>query len=263
MFLIFIFKLNVHALHAVHYTNSNKRTYNWDDMDMKLDTPSLIDQAHRMHPEEMEPLYWIIEDALVKGETGRAESAFGIMLYAAKYNKELISKGLRPTYQQRLKEISFELFGKGVPTERKAVVVKQAVAASPLPFQKEAELQLYLAEHPELISKALEDEIRIVGTEVETDCGYRCDIVAESDNTFYPIELKIGQANHQVVSQCAKYCFYFYRKLRYSFFKPVQGVVIANGADDWAINELRRQNMWVFIVRNSQDDSLVTLDRVD
>lgn len=222
-------------------------------MKFSLDNPSLIEQAKQMHACEMEALYWHLEDALYEGKMDRARGCFGILLYAAKYNSKLIVEGLKKSQRERLKEISYEVSGQSIPIKREPIIMKTGIAAVDIPFKKECELQSYLAGQPRLVSDALGEPINIVGTEVETDCDYRCDIVAESRRCCYPIELKIGQANHQVVSQCLKYCFFFYRKLRYGCFKKVQGVVIANGADDWSINELRRFGLWVYLIAPGKD----------
>ena len=80
---------------------------------------------------------------------------------------------------------------------------------------------------------------------MELKNGYRCDVVAESKTRLYPIELKIAQSTHAVVSQCSKYCYYFYRKLRYDRFKYVQGVVLSNGFDAWSINAIRQEGHWI------------------
>lgn len=214
-----------------------------------------------MHVSEIEPLYWHMEDALLQSKTDRAQACFGLLLYAAKHNPRLIAAGLRQEHRDRLKEISFEMTGQSVPVKRDAISIKTGQSPVSLPFKKERELQEFLLDHPETLSQGFGESVKIVGTEVETDCGYRCDIVAESKLIFYPIELKIGQANHQVVSQCSKYCFYFYRRLRYNHFKKIQGIVIANGADSWSINELRRMGIWVFLLRAGSDG--VILNRVE
>ena len=84
----------------------------------------------------------------------------------------------------------------------------------------------------------------------------------ESKNHFYPIELKIAQGNHAVVSQCSKYCYYFYRQLRYDRFKKIQGIVIGNGYDAWSINELRREGHWIFTIVPDGDKN-IKLKRVE
>ncbi len=224
--------------------------------DITLEDPAMIFQSKKMFSSEMEPLYWRIEDCLSNGDVNTAQGLFSILLYVAKYNKKLMLEGLRPAYLDRLKEISFELYGDHVPSKRMPVTIKKFVSPVKIPFQNESELQHYLLDHPDVLSDALGDDIQIRGSEVKVDHEYRCDIVAEG-KMFYPIELKIGQTNHASVSQCNKYCFYFYRKLRYGHYKQIQGVIIGNGFDDWSINELRREGIWCFrVVANKNDIGL-------
>jgi len=208
----------------------------------------MINQAKKMHHIEMEPLYWKIEDTIYKGDTGGAASLYVIALYAAKYNKSLISKGLRETHRIRLQQMAYELFDSSVPIKRESITIRQSISPVKIPFRREFELQEYLSSNPRILSEALGENVHITGTEVEVeaDCEYRCDIVAESDDILYAIELKIGQTTHAVVSQCNKYCWYFYRKLRYNHYKDIQGIIIGNGFDEWSINEIRREGIWCY-----------------
>lgn len=216
---------------------------------MMLNDPFLIDQAKKGNVQEMEVLYWMLEDAIYGGNLPKAKGILTLLFYSAKYRPDLIQKGLRKTYRERLKEISHDLFGNGSKKKQESITIKPPIGSKKIPFKLESELKSYLTKHPEKLKKALkEDYIRIVGTEIETDDDYKCDIVVESKDYFYPIELKISQTNHSVVSQCSKYCYYFYRQLRYSRFKKIQGIVIGPGFDAWSINELRREGHWIFLI---------------
>jgi len=231
-------------------------------MSIKLDNPSMIEQAQRMHFSEMEPLYWKIEDALYNGDTDRAANIYTIALYAAKYNKSLISKGLHSAHKIRLQQMAYELFNSAIPVKRESITIKRSINPVKIPFKLESELQKYLVSNPRVLSKALGEDVRVIGTEVETDCEYRCDVVAESPSVLYAVELKIGQTTHAVVSQCKKYCWYFYRKLRYNHYKDIQGVVIGNGMDDWSINELRREGILCYRIVPAENRH-IKLERIE
>lgn len=215
-----------------------------------LDNKFMINQAFQMHASEMEPLYWKTEEALGRGKIDTASNIFSIILYAARYNNKLL-QALQPGYKRRLKEMSHELFSDYVPKYHKSITIKGPLPETNLPFKKECEMRDYLAVHPEIFSETFGEEVTITGTEVSCEydnTNYKCDIVAESDKNFYPIEIKIHKSTHSVVSQCSKYCWYFYRQLRYSAYKEVQGVTITNGMDNWSINELRRENIRCFTI---------------
>ncbi len=229
-------------------------------MSLNLTDEREIKQAEKTTVKEVETLYWILEDALYDGRMHRAQSTFQSFLYLGKYRKDLIANGLQPIYRERLKEIAHELHGSSVHKKRSAVQIKRPISPTKLPFDKESELEEFLVDHPEILSQALEDDIDFVDRQVETDFEYRCDIVARSSKRFYPIELKIGQADHVCVSQCNKYCFYFFRKLRYDRYRDIQGVVCAPGFDSWSINELRRERIWCFLVRPAEKN--ITLERI-
>ena len=220
----------------------------------------MIQQALDTTTGELETMYWIVEDSLYEGKKSRAMNVFTSLLYIARYRPRMIKDGLREAQRERIKELCQELFnGKSVQYQNH-VTVQPAINPRKIPFKQEYELKMHLASHPDILSKALDDRIRIVGTEVETDFEYRCDIVAESPEVFYPIELKIAQGTHSAVSQCSKYCYYFYRKLRYDRYKKIQGVVIASGFDDWSVNELRRVGHWIFTIIPESDG--ISLERI-
>ncbi len=228
--------------------------------EITLNDPDKIEGLDTLVAQTMEPLYWVMEDSFTKGDVKLGKDIFTEFMYAAKYKPHLLVDGLKEGHRKRLKNLTYELFGNTAIKEQKTITIKHSSSAKSLPFKKEADLQIYLADNPRVLSSALGEEVRVTGMEVETDFEYRCDITAESEKTFYPIELKIRQADHAVVSQCNKYCFYFYRKLRYSFYKKIQGIVIANGFCDWSINELRREGIWIFDIFKEGDG--VRLSRI-
>lgn len=224
-------------------------------MQLDLDNQEKLESILRDDPSVLEPLYWAMEDALYKNEVRLAKAMYIDFAYFAKYRKEDLIRALKPAYLDRLKVLAFELFDGKSLKERKPITLKSASQSTSIPFQREAELRDHLAAKPKILSDALATRVCIMDTEVLTEEDYRCDILAKSDTHYYPIELKIRQANHAVVSQITKYCFYFYRKFRYTFHLPIQGIVVANGFDAWSINELRREGIRCFSIV-SDDESV-------
>jgi hypothetical protein len=215
-------------------------------MDYYLNNSKRIECILKEHPSVFEPLYWAMEDALYNNNIDRAKNIYVDFLYLAKYRKQDLMKLLRPAYVDRLKSLAFELFEGTSLKARKSIELKSCRQSRSIPFTKEAQIRDYLTANDEILSDAFGEHISVMDTEVLTYDGYKCDILAASNRCYYPIELKIRQANHAVVSQIQKYCFYFYRRFRYGFYKPIQGVVCANGFDVWSINELRREGMRCF-----------------
>ncbi len=144
---------------------------------MNLDDPIQIDQALRTYISEVEVLYWVLEDSLYN-YIGKAKSIYIMLLYLAKYNKELLVQGLKNKQRERLKEISYELFSDKIITNSLPIEIKPAISPYKIPFEKEKHLQQYLFEHPDLLCAALEDNVKVTGLEVQTDFDYRCDLVA-------------------------------------------------------------------------------------
>jgi len=228
---------------------------------MKFDNQHLIEQALATYIQEVEVMYWILEDAVYKNQPDKARSLLTMLLYIAKYKPDLIQEGLKAPHRERMKTLSHEILEKCSIQKREAISIKSPIKPKKIPFKLESELKEYLVQNQSRLSEAFGDTVKVTGVEVETEGDYRCDIVAESDSTFYPIELKIAQGTHSVVSQCSKYCYYFYRKLRYDRFKKVQGVVIANGFDQWSVNELRREGHWIYEIVPRDEE--IVLSRIE
>jgi hypothetical protein len=240
--------------------NIRSNLYN-EHMDEEFNDPMYLRNTRKIHVSSIEPLYWCLEDALYKGDLQTAKYVHTDFLYIAHYRKPLLKQGLQPAYINRLKQITYELYDDTYTKTRTSITIKEATEPKPLPFEKEADLRDHIAKNSELLSQAIGLKVKIMDTEVETDCGYRCDILAEGEQFYYPVELKITQANHAVVSQITKYCYYFYRKFRYSWYKPIQGIIVANGYDAWSINELRREGIWILEVRPAKEN-LIELTRI-
>lgn len=229
---------------------------------MELNNPYLIEQTMKTFQSEVEVMYWIVEDALHQGNQVKASMMLELLLYIGKYKPGLIQAGLRSIQKTRLKEITHEIYENAIIQKREAITMRHSIQSSKIPFKLEKDLQKHLFEHKNILENALGEHLRIVGLEVETEDDYRCDVVAESAQKFYPIELKIAQSTHAVVSQCSKYCYYFYRKLRYDRFKEIQGVVLTNGADTWSINELRRAGHWIYVIHPTNSTNKIALERI-
>lgn len=222
-------------------------------MQFDLDNPEKKQSILKDHPSILEPLYWAMEDAIYKNDIKLARAMYVDFAYFAKYRKDDLVREMKPAYLDRLKVLAYELFEEKSMKERKPVTLKAASQSTTIPFDKESQLRDHLAVSPHILSDALDEDVSIMDTEVLTENDYRCDILASSETHYYPIELKIRQANHAVVSQITKYCFYFYRRFRYSFHMPIQGIVIAAGFDAWSINELRREGIWIFDIHPDGD----------
>jgi hypothetical protein len=214
-------------------------------MNTELNNLRLIEQTMRAHPSEIEPLYWIMEDAFHTGEKDRAVACYMMLAYHAKYTSRILAENLHKRQLERLKEVSYELFTGQTTRTYQSVEIQYATQPKPLGFGSEAELRDYLANNVSVLCDALGERVVVYGTEIPTEYG-KCDIVVENDHILFPIELKTVQSNHKVVSQITKYVYHFYRSLRYNLYKPVQGVIISNGFDAWSINELRKQGTWIY-----------------
>jgi len=221
---------------------------------MIFDDKLMIKQAVDSKKEEMEVLYWITEDSLYDGKTSKAKNVLTMLLYAMKFNPSAVKDGLKQIQIKRLKELTEELFENGAKKIEQQILIKPETNVYDLPFESEKLFKDHIQQNSIVLQNALETNVKITHRELDVGQDYRIDLLAENVKTAFAIEVKMIKTNHSVVSQCDKYCFYLYRKLRYDRFKSVQGVVIAPGFDEWSINELRRKGHWVFQAKMNEND---------
>lgn len=109
---------------------------------------------------------------------------------------------------------------------------------------KEKELVTTLMKNQNLLREALHTSPRfyISNSEHPTKFG-RADLVAIDDKTLYVIETKRGTADFGVVGQLDKYMLHFKLKLILRVYTRVVGVIIANGFNEYAVQELRRPDI--------------------
>lgn len=225
-----------------------------------LNDPEKIQYVQGILPEEIEILFWKLEDALYENNKQLAIILFDMLVYVAMHNKPLFSH-LKEPFRKRLKEIGYELYEKSISKTKLPIEIKPAFLDKIIPFNKEKELRDYLSTRMNIFSKVL-GKVRFVGKEIETDFEFKCDLVVENSEFLFPIELKIVQANHAVVSQIDKYCSFFYRKMRYNHFKKIQGIVIANGFCEWSINEMRRNGHFLFDIAPGNNEKDIFLRKI-
>jgi hypothetical protein len=84
-----------------------------------------------------------------------------------------------------------------------------------------------------------ESDFCLINSEQPTRFGF-VDLVAQDKDTIYPIEVKKSGANHKVVGQIDKYLIHFKLGLINKIYRYVIGVVIANGFDEYTLQELHR-----------------------
>ena len=219
---------------------------------MRLDDKEKIRSINSITAPEIETIYWKLEDSLTANKKKKADRFFDMLCYTAKYKKKELNKALRPDYLSRLKKISHQLNGKEIPASNKSIEELPAYLPLELPFKKEKEIGDYLVENEHVLKNVLGNG-RITGREVEIE-DYKCDLVFENKKTFFAIELKRDQADHKAISQLDKYCHYFYLKLRYSLFKEVRGICIANGFCKYSVNEFRRRDRRIFYISSSKEE---------
>lgn len=114
---------------------------------------------------------------------------------------------------------------------------------APSPFQSEKELSDFLFFNPKVLATSLAmPTLKLQLREFECLHG-KMDIIGHSGDLTVIVELKIGEADHSVVTQLEKYMHTEYKRLHYGDRSDVLGVVIATSYSSFAEQELKKLNV--------------------
>lgn len=90
----------------------------------------------------------------------------------------------------------------------------------------------------------------------------RLDLLGKDERTIYAIEVKKGTAKHDIVSQIDKYILDLKLKLMYRTYDIIKGAVIANGFSQYALNELRKNNIIILKYKYNIEEDILKLSKV-
>jgi hypothetical protein len=170
---------------------------------------------------------WI---AMMKAESQEDPESFKVLkkdqLEIITRFRTLVEKGESPRYLYKR------------PTRVKQV----NILAEDSPFDEEAKLNKFFFHNSKGLGDCLGlENFRIGRREAKTFHG-QIDLLGESDRLTVVVELKLGQANHAVITQLEKYMRDEYKRLHYGTREDVLGVVIAADYSDFAREELKKLN---------------------
>jgi hypothetical protein len=141
------------------------------------------------------------------------------------------------TIQRALKKNIYSSWKIPILTARKAVSEKMIQGIS-----LEKDLVSELNRNENLFRQIFGKSFRISCTELETAYG-NVDIVAYTDLYAWPIEVKLGCADHRIVGQIYKYMKHFLYMLNYGLYRDVVGITIAREYSEDALQELSKMNV--------------------
>jgi hypothetical protein len=93
----------------------------------------------------------------------------------------------------------------------------------------------------------LNDNIDIYN--IEHPCGPygTVDMVYKGIDTIYPIEVKRGRGEHDLIGQIGKYELYHRLRIHYKHYKKVQAITICHSYDKFVFNELRKMKVFTLL----------------
>ncbi len=187
-----------------------------------------------------------LKAAVIDADTAKTEM---YLSFLREYPESEIEEALHPKWLRSFKSIQ-DNFERGIVREDIEVGEIKAYDYKPkeIPDILEKEVVRRLLTNPKVLIDALEiKEMTRLVPEMPADGDDRVDLFTEDkDETCFPIEAKLGIADHRIVGQIKKYVDFFWRKLSYDFYHTVQGVTVAAGYDQTTMKELKSQGVRVF-----------------
>jgi len=210
---------------------------------------------------DIETLYYLLDIAVIQGDVEKSKTYLDLLRHEYEQcNKNfdqlkeddrfenLINLGKIIDENKLVKKYDFEFLKNEQKTESDGKIV-----------EKEKELQRLICKNSYLLKDVISPDFNLESCEQKTTFGF-VDLVGRDKDTVYVIELKRETAKHDVVSQIDKYMYEFKIKLIYKLWKKVQGVVIANCFQDYALRELRKNG--IICVVYSYEDNVLKLRKI-
>lgn len=111
------------------------------------------------------------------------------------------------------------------------------------------------------LAELLQDDIYLYNLEHPCPPYGKVDMVYMGKETFYPVEVKAGMAQHAILGQVFKYDLYCKLRLNLKQYRNVQAVTICNGYKDFVLSELKRAEVIPLLIQYTSG-GVMTLKRV-
>lgn len=97
------------------------------------------------------------------------------------------------------------------------------------------------------LKEIFNDDVHIYN--IEHPCGSYgvVDMVYKGRDTIYPVEIKRGKGEHDIIGQIGKYDLYHRLRLHYKHYTHVQPVTICNSYHKFALNELKQMKVFTLL----------------
>ncbi len=101
----------------------------------------------------------------------------------------------------------------------------------------------------------LGDNFELLNLEHPTEYG-KVDILGQSGEIIYPIEVKLKRGTHSIIGQIEKYMKHFWKKLGLKLWKDVNGIIIAKSYERYVLEELNKLNVvaFTYYIKNKKID---------
>jgi len=185
----------------------------------------------------IEPLFYFCYYAYLLGDLERTQMYFSVI--REEYKAHGRPDSLKDPQLCELKKIK-EAIATGNISRNKWI--EEGPSGPPRKDIKMRQAELVRKIHTEgleQLKEILQDDIYLYN--IEHPCGSygAVDMVYMGRDTIYPIEVKKGHGEHDLIGQISKYDLHHRLQLHYKHYEHVRSVTICNSYDSFTIQELR------------------------
>ncbi len=187
----------------------------------------------------IEPLFFFCYYAYLLGDLKKAQMYFSVI--REEYSSSGTPDSLKESQLYELKKIKGAIATGHISRNK---WLDESISPGP-PNSSDIKIK-----QPELVRKIheegleqlkdiLDDDIYLYN--IEHPCGSygAVDMVYMGKNTIYPVEVKRGRGEHDLIGQISKYDLHHRLQLHYKHYEHVRSVTICDSYDSFTIQELR------------------------
>lgn len=112
---------------------------------------------------------------------------------------------------------------------------------------RQKELVKKIDQHKSQLDVVFNDSVQLYNIEHPCPPYGFVDMVYKGENTIYPVEVKKGKGEHDLIGQILKYDLYHKFRLHYHFYDYVQSITICSSYNPYTLKQLKQNGIRTLI----------------
>jgi len=195
---------------------------------------------------DFESIFFELNFSFVMSDIQKAQLYLEILREEQERMPSLFSQ-LDPSYQKRLKKIA-HLVDNNITNDRLESTGEDRKYNIEIECDEEVTKEKFIVEKlckSGILQKHFGNDFELLNLEHPTEYG-KVDILGQTGEIVYPIEVKLKRGTHSIISQIEKYMRHFWKKLGLKLWKEVNGIIIAKNYERFVLEELNKLNITAF-----------------